>query len=213
MDIDGQASQQPFQTLAGATMGMINSDRDLLHNYIYDYLIKQNYLDSAKIFYKEGEVTSSKKTTRLIRNSSIKQSSSPSSNSGEPNSSHPQPSNSTGPDLSTNNDASVVNGVSTTSSTSSTPRPFSSQDPSRSNPSINGNSANRPVCYFCLFLLFHFIFFYYVHVFFLLLFFLFFIVCFVLPLFLTRLIRAPKRTIRMVRQPFLIVNHQPLTIL
>lgn len=36
----------------------LKSDKDLLNNYIYDYLIKQNLSESAKIFSREADISS-----------------------------------------------------------------------------------------------------------------------------------------------------------
>ena len=41
------------------------SEKAFLHNYIYDYLIKNNFIDSAKTFHKEAEVTSNGETISL----------------------------------------------------------------------------------------------------------------------------------------------------
>lgn len=136
MNIDAQPLQQSFQSLSEDS-GLPKSDKDLLHGYIYDYLIKHKYVESAKIFFKEADVVSNGKTTSV--SFSTKQSTSPSSsheNTGQQNAG--------GPD-SSNNDSTTVNGVSSSSSNSSTPRPFG-QDQSR-NSAVNGIPASRKVCH------------------------------------------------------------------
>lgn len=95
-----QAQQQQQQF--GNTL---KSDKDLLHGYIYDYLIKQKLPESAKVFFKEAEVVSNGKTTTVIM--------------GKP--------------ASPENDENPANGVSNASSNSSTPRPFSNQDAKKTN--------------------------------------------------------------------------------
>lgn len=68
MNIDPQ-SRHPGHLDASALKG---SEKDMLHGYIYDYLLKHHYVDSAKIFFKEAEVTSNGKTTSVSVSASPK---------------------------------------------------------------------------------------------------------------------------------------------
>lgn len=141
MNVDA-AHPQLFQSPGHGSASTLKSDRDLLHGYIYDYLIKQQFPESAKVFFKEAEVVSNGKTTSVIlgfNSSGNKMSTSPTSASNE-NASASSSSGSNN-DAGSNNESST-NGVSSNSSTNSTPRPFSSQDPSRK-PTVNGNPSRN----------------------------------------------------------------------
>lgn len=130
MNIEGQQSQQ-FTSQVPGTASSFKSDKDLLHGYIYDYLVKQKLIDSAKVFFKEAEVVSNGKTTNVVLAPGGNKSTSPSSASDHGNISNESGVNESNP-----------NGGNNTPSSTSTPRPFSNQDAARK-PTMNGS--NRSV--------------------------------------------------------------------
>lgn len=101
-----QGQQAQFANpVQGQLPANVKSDKDLLHGYIYDYLVKQKLPETAKIFFKEAELVGNGKTTTIT----------------------------VGNPTSPESEENAANGMSNGSSNSSTPRPFSSQDPKKPN--------------------------------------------------------------------------------
>lgn len=107
-------AQQGLPASSQMTNPNLKNDKDLLNNYIYDYLIKQNLPESAKIFLKEAEITnhnsaSNSNNSNSTTNNNSNNNSSSSNTSSNNNSNTNSPKTQNGPNSS--NDPPTNNGI------------------------------------------------------------------------------------------------------